>query len=338
VGLLPLGLAAAVSLSFISERDGNREVYLISSDGSGERRLTHSDDSDFNGPTTPDGRFLLVTSVSESDRRRPQRFWLYPLYGGSPRPLGAERSVLRNPSFSSDGNYLFFEGSSPGLREVFRLSLDGQKLLQLTRNREGNFQPRPSPSGDQLVFVSSRDQVAELYLTKSSGGPARRLTQTERDEWQPLWSPDGKTILFGSDRDGADRLYLQAVDGGPTRRLTTEGLDPFTVEENASFSPDGKWVLYVHRQRDRKDQVCLVELATQKRSTLFASPSDSAGEPVFSPDSKQVAFTLGQGTSSQVHLIDLAGTNLRRLTTGKGPNWHPLWLSPSPISTKRRSP
>lgn len=324
-----LALGAALLLSFISERDGNREVYLIQPDGQGERRLTKSPEADYNGPSTPDGRYLLVTSVSESDQKHPQRFWLHPLSGGAPKPLGPARSVLRSPSFSVDGKFLFFEGSSTGLREVYRLTIDGQRVTQLTSNRQGNFQPSVSPSGDRVVFVSSRDQVAELYLASSSGGPAKRLTQTERDEWQPQWSPDGKTLLFGSDREGADRLYTLAVDGSAPRRVSSEPRDPFTIEESASFSPDGKRVLFVHRQREHKDKLCIVELATQKRIVLYEHKTEHATEPVFSPDGKQVAFTLGLGASSQVYLIDSDGKNLRRITSSKGPNWHPLWMSPS---------
>ncbi len=331
----PLTLAATFALSFIAERDGNREVYLVQSDGSSERRLSHSADADYNGPTTPDGHYLLVTSVSESDRRKLQRFFLYPLGGGTPRPLGPPRSVLRNPSFSRDGKFLFFEGSTTGLREVYRLQLDGQRLLQLTSNRQGNFQPSLSPSGDKLVFVSSRDQVAELYLTGAAGGPAKRLTQTERDEWQPQWSPDGKHLLFGSDRDGADRLYLQPIDSGLASRISPEPLDPFTVEESASFSPDGKRVIYVHRQREHKDKLCLIDLASKKRTILFESKSDHATEPVFSPNGQQVAFTLGLGQSSQVYVIDVDGKNPHRVTGAKGPNWHPLWIPQPAVSTKR---
>ncbi len=321
------GLVLAAALSFISERDGNREVYVIASDGSAERRVTRSGDADYNGPLTPDGKYLLVTSVSESDHEKRQRFWLYPVAGGAPKPIGPVRSLLRSPSFSRDGRFLFFEGSSTGLREIFRLQLDGQKLVQLTKNREGNFQPSQSPTGDKLVFVSSRDQVAELYLMNSAGGPARRLSQTDRDEWQPQWSPDGKLLLFGSDRDGADRLFIQPVEGGPARRVSPEGLDPTVVEESASFSPDGKLVLYLQRQRLHKDKLCLVELATGKRSTLFESPTEPVTEPVFSPDGAQVAFTRGLGSASQICVIGRDGKYLRRLTQSKGPNWHPLWLA-----------
>ncbi|HNF96289.1 MAG TPA: hypothetical protein PK493_03295, partial [Pseudomonadota bacterium] len=66
-------LAAAAALSFISERDGNREVYVIAADGSGERRITRSGDADYNGPITPDGKYLLVTSVSELQHEKQQR-------------------------------------------------------------------------------------------------------------------------------------------------------------------------------------------------------------------------------------------------------------------------
>ena len=132
----------------------------------------------------------------------------------------------------------------------------------------------PIPDGRSVSFVSSRDQVAELYASSPTGGPARRRTQTERDEWQPQFFPDGKWLLFGSDRDGADRLYRQPVDGGTAKRLSPEGLDPFVVEESASISPDGSAVVYVHRQRDRKDKLCLVDVATGKRTTLFESQTD----------------------------------------------------------------
>ncbi|HNI58527.1 MAG TPA: hypothetical protein PKW11_01165 [Pseudomonadota bacterium] len=320
-------LAAAAALSFISERDGNREVYVIAADGSGERRITRSGDADYNGPITPDGKYLLVTSVSELQHEKQQRFFLYPTAGGVPKPLGPIRSLLRHPTFSRDGRFLFFEGSSTDLREIFRLQIDGQKLVPITKNREGNFQPCLSPTGDRLAFVSSRDQVAELYVSSPTGGPARRLTQTERDEWQPQFFPDGKWLLFGSDRDGADRLYRQPVDGGTAKRLSPEGLDPFVVEESASISPDGSAVVYVHRQRDRKDKLCLVDVATGKRTTLFESQADPATEPVFSPDGTLVAFTLGLGLHSQIFVVARDGTKPRRLTQAKGPNWHPLWLS-----------
>lgn len=323
---MSVGLVLATALSFISERDGNREVYVIASDGSAERRITRSSDADYNGPLTPDGKYLLVTSVSESDHEKRQRFFLYPVAGGTPKSLGPVRSLLRSPSFSRDGRFLFFEGSSTGLREIFRLQLDGQKLVQLTKNREGNFQPNPSPTADKIVFVSSRDQVAELYVMNTVGGSAKRLTQTDRDEWQPQWSPDGKLLLFGSDREGADRLYVQNTDGGSARRISPEGLDSTVVEEAASFSPDGKLVMYLQRQRQHKDRLCIVDLATGKRSMLFESPTEPLTEPVFSPDGTQVAFTLGLGEASQIYLIGRDGKHVRRLTQSKGPNWHPQWL------------
>lgn len=319
-------LSAATLISFISERDGNREVYVIEANGKNERRITRSKDTaDYNGPLSPDGKELLVTSVETSDAGRPQRFFLYPLDGRPPRPLGPPRSLLRSPVFSSDGRFLFFEGSSTGFREIFRMALDGKTPRPLTSNREGNFQPCLSPDGKTLAFVSSRDQVAELYLTDTNGRSPRRITRTERDEWQPVWSPDGKFLLFASDRDGADRLYLQSKDGSTARRLTTEELDPTVVEESASFSPDGKSVLYVRRQPGQPAKLALVSVAGSRRTFLAENQTGPVSEPAFSPDGTQVVFTLGFPDKSGLFLVGSDGKSVRRLTGPDGPNWHPLW-------------
>src|SRR3954467_5327743 len=78
---LPEPLHAQARLSFISERDGNREVYLIGADGRDERRLTEHPADDYNGPVTPDGTRLLVTRGEGAEGHRQFRFFLYPLPG-----------------------------------------------------------------------------------------------------------------------------------------------------------------------------------------------------------------------------------------------------------------
>ena len=146
-----------------------------------------------------------------------------------------------------------------------------------------------------------------------------------------------EVLALRPDQNGAHTGvgFLEPVDGGLASRISPESLDPFTVEESASFSPDGKRVIYVHRQREHKDKLCLIDLASKKRTILFESKSDHATEPVFSPNGQQVAFTLGLGQSSQVYVIDVDGKNPHRVTGAKGPNWHPLWIPPPAVSTKR---
>lgn len=348
----PGGIAALIS--FISERDGDREVYVIRPDGKDERRLTRGPSADYNGPPTPDGKLLLVTSATggEQHPEEPAEQWfsLVPLSGGEAKPLGPRRGAMLNPSWSPDGRFLYFESTSD-FHDLFRLRRSDGTLTQLTKNPEGNFAPALSPSGEQLAFVSSRDRVAELYVMPASGGSARRLTTTARDEWQPRWSPDGRWLVCGSDRESADRLYVlpvadvphaKSLAGDDARRLSSAPHDVKLVEEQAAWSPIGRRIAYVARRLGGTSHIEIVDLdATMHPSAAAAirTPKDrDASEPSWSPDGRWLAFTLGSGKQSQIYAVRTDGSDPHEplpVTTGAGPNWHPQWIA-QPTSVASR--
>ncbi len=52
-------------LAFVSERDGNREIYVMSADGSSPMRLTDDPGEDSNPTWSLDGRHILFSSDRE---------------------------------------------------------------------------------------------------------------------------------------------------------------------------------------------------------------------------------------------------------------------------------
>lgn len=334
-------------ISFISERDGNREVYLIAPTSRGERRLTRLPGADYNGPATPDGSQLLITSVSaeETGPLAGQQFHLVALDPKVParlRAIGSRRSFLKDPSFSADGKSLIFASQQGGFSDLFSLRLADGKTKQLTNNPEGNFAPTVAKTraGDQVLFISSRDRVAELYQMPLQGGPAQRLTQTTRDELTPVYFPDGSWMAFGSDREGADRIFLQPVPktpsdkSQPAHRLTALGPNPTYVEEKPLFSPSltDRRLIYQARRPGAPRVLFVVELDASmhmKRQTVLVGPGNQpASEPTFSPDGRYVAFTVAEESRSQLYLCRADGSGMVKLTTQPGPNWHPLWVPP----------
>jgi TolB protein len=333
----------AAWLSFISERDGDLEVYLIHPSGEHERRLTRRPGGDYNGPASPDGSELLVISVQESasgDRQSLHSLALRGLLlqGGSaaqkmggdipvPRPLGPPRLVVRHPAWTPDGRFVIFEGDSSFYRDLFRIRRDGGELKPLTNNREGNFEPAISPRGDFLYFVSSRDRVAELYRARLDGGEPTRLTHTERDEWSPRVSADGALVVFASDREGADRLYLARADGKDARRVTDSSLDPDLVEESPSFSPVGLRLAYVLRKRGGGASLQVLDVKSGARYRIGAELDGEPGEPAWSPDARHLAFTVRRGRDIQIYLARADGSELGRVTSSAGPNWNPRFIA-----------
>lgn len=335
-------------LSFISERDGNREVYLLDLDQRTEQRLTRSPLADYNGPATPDGKSLLVTAGKASENESSFAFLLYPLTGvGTDKPgsaaktLLADQSALLNPSFTPDGKFLIYEAGSEGFRDLFQIALGPtlaavRKPQQLTRNPEGNFNPALCARSKLLAFTSSRDRASEVYRMRLDGSELRRLTYSAGSKWRTLCAPSGDRIYFISDRDGADRIYGVHPNGSEPKRLTRRNLDPYVVEESPAISPDGRLLAFIVRAPPGNAaagaHLHVVDLSTGAERELPTPKSLRAAEPAWSPSprSPRLAFTLqGEppgGVAAQIYVMDAALARCEQVTRGAGPNWHPLWI------------
>lgn len=348
-------------LSFVSERQGHRDVYVISADGQNETRLTDGPEEDSNGPSTPDGgRILITTGSGAAPDARSVRFWLRSLAAaapvgtrsplatpGSSDLLASPRAVLLAPGFTADGTRLIFESEpdpgQPGLREIYSLSLGQARtgrpsLRQLTRNPEGNFAPTICGPSGYIAFTSSRDRGSELYRMRSDGSDVRRLTYSGGSKWQPRCSPEGLRIYFVSDREGADRIYSVHRNGSEPRRLTARSLDPAQIEDSPAIAPDGRMLAYVLRGAGLGARLHVLDLVTGRDCEVPTPAGSRASDPDWSPrgtdGGSRVAFALqpadrdGQPASAerQIAVTDRGCTRIFAVTSARGPNWHPLWI------------
>lgn len=149
------------------------------------------------------------------------------------------------------------------------------------------------------------------------------------------WSPDSQKIAF----IGNEGLSIMNSDGPNELLLSptvyaTRGLDPV-------WSPDSQWIAYMvvdlhNSQLDSlrdftDDQVIngasihVVNVVTGEDHALLSSNGIGYFQPVWSPDSTQIAFvSLGSG-KSEIWLVNVDGTNLHQLTTTDSPVRYPVW-------------
>src|SRR5215207_253920 len=144
---IPLAERRAIGgeIVFVSERDGNAEVYAVSPAGDRVRRLTEDPAADYPGPVSPDGRALALVSVREEQGQQMERLAVLPLAGGAPTPLGPASARARSPSWAPDGSWLAFESDRASFRDVFRVGAGGGSAARLTRTEQGSFEPEVSP-------------------------------------------------------------------------------------------------------------------------------------------------------------------------------------------------
>jgi Tol biopolymer transport system component len=209
----PAWRSDGMQLVFVSPCKKNEEkylnsaLYLINADGSGERQLTDGIGGDYDPSWAPNSRIVFASDRSNI----PNIYVIDPEAGGEPEAL--------------------------------------------TRNSP-NFQPSWSPDGAQIVFVSMRSGTPKIFTMPDlgeiaeGGQRAREFSRgAEFSYVNPEYSPDGEYLMFLKSVFPTDRDELPVLTGS---KLADIGLKEFTIAtleqagtvKEASFSPDGNWIIF----------------------------------------------------------------------------------------------
>ena len=157
-------------IAFLSRRDGNKELYVMNADGSGQRRLTRDASISATPAWSPDGRTLAFESVRDGTTG------VYVVNADG----GGQRRLARNghaPAWSPDGRTIaFFSGP-----KIYLMNADGSEHRRLTKPVVGGRQRSLawSPDGRKLAFLSQSgcgDFCFSLYVVGSDGSGLRNLT------------------------------------------------------------------------------------------------------------------------------------------------------------------
>ncbi len=172
---------------------------------------------------------------------------------------------------------------------VHELARGGRKMLT-TDWSQGV--PIWSADGDKVAFFSDRGGPGNLYWTAADGsGELQRLTRSERKQWPTSWSPDGSYLAYTEQHpDTSADLWLLPVDssgepGDPRPLLQT----PHT-EDEAVFSPDGRWIAFTSNETGRKE-VYVARFPPD--GGRLSVTGDSGASPSWSPESDEIYYLHG---------------------------------------------
>jgi TolB protein len=172
-------------LSATLSKDGNPEIYLLTSSGKIVKRLTNDWGIDTSPAWSPDGKkFALV-----SNRSGTPQIYIHDLDTNQVRRLTYEGGYNTNPEWSPQGDLIAYSGMINGYFDIFIISVDGQKLYRLTQNAGNNESPTWSPDGTLIAFSSTREGPARIYVMNANGADQRRLLTLPGEQTSPRWSP-----------------------------------------------------------------------------------------------------------------------------------------------------
>jgi len=125
------------------------------------------------------------------------------------------------------------------------------------------------------------------------------------------WSPDSKNIAYVSTQTGTSEIWTVPSAGGPPERLTSSTIP----KSQPRWSKDGKWIAFVGTQTGSAGAIFLLSLEDESVTGLTDGPGDNRN-PVWSPDSRQIAFTQRLGNRSRLMVLDRETKATRVLLDG----------------------
>ncbi|MFC1511918.1 SUMF1/EgtB/PvdO family nonheme iron enzyme [Candidatus Latescibacterota bacterium] len=270
-------LASVISfggkIAFVSNMDGNDEIYVINVDGSDQIRLTNNSFTDRYPSWSPDGSQIVFMSYRDSN----WDIYLMNSDGSNQQRLTTDSANDDGPSWSPDGSQIAFESDRNENYEIHVMSADGSNLTRVTNNSSLDGHTSWSPNGSQIVFMSNRDGNPEIYKMDSDGSNQTRLTNNSAVDYRPFWSPDGSQISFESNRDGDYEIYLMNTDGSNQHNITNNpGGDYFP-----SWSPDGSQIVF-RTNRDGNYEIYVMN-ADGSNLTRVTNNSEDDRYPSWSP-------------------------------------------------------
>lgn len=260
-------------LTFVSERDGNPEIYTMLPDGTGLERLTFSDADDLSPRFSPDGSQIAFRANRDSVR---PALYLMAVDGSRQQKVVDDGRFNEFPAWWPDGSRLIFDSDALGPYQLFILDLAGKLVTPLFAEVSAGDDAvaAVAPDGSSIAFQSRRDGVYQVYTVSATGGDLVRLTFTSARNDHPAWSPDGLSLAFVSERGGGRDLYLMNADGTDQRPLVV-GQGEIRLPR---FSPDGQWILFAS-DRDGDFDLYAVSLDGRELRRLTDDPADD-----YSPD------------------------------------------------------
>jgi Tol biopolymer transport system component len=248
--------------------------------------------------------------------------------GSGLRRIYVTRQNAKRPRLSPNGEWIAFDGASPGKRplsdfDVQIVRVDGLDRRTLAGTPEYELDAQWSPDGKRLSYSSYRHTgesdewlAARIWTVTAKGGNPVPLGLGSNARW----SPDGKRLAFSAPTKESDGdLFVMNADGTGRRRLAATP----ALEQTAGWSPDGSKILFTQLNTSGAD-VMVMDMDGGDVRTLTAAPGfDFAA--AWSPDGRTILYTTGRNAAGQLWLMNADGSDARVIAGGRVRGYEPSW-------------
>lgn len=172
---------------------------------------------------------------------------------------------------------------------------------------------------DRSMLITTRfGNVSQLHRVAAPGSARRQISFEEEPIYRGSWSPDGSMLLVEKDAGGNEVSQIYALDVG-RMTLLSDGKSRHTL---GPWSGDGTLVAFGSNMRTGVYNDIYVMDPRDPASARLVLSSDSGGWVAidFAPNSQELlVFNYISVTDSQLHIIDVASGEIRKVTRDATP-------------------
>ncbi|MDO5770320.1 MAG: translocation protein TolB [Psychrobacter sp.] len=258
-----------------SAKDKTSQIKVMDADGQNSRAVTPPIKGSIFSPTwSPDARKLAFTV--QTPKAYPILF-IQDIDGGAPRAIAKFAGSNISPSFSPDGSSILFSSSFEGSPDIYRVSTAGGTPQKIIGTPYRDIQPSYAPDGNSFLYVSdpkgeNHPQIFSYNFATGTSTPVSRTGYAT----SPQYNKDGTQIAFLNGRSAA----IMNTAGAIVTSIGNTGID-----ESASFSPNGKRIIYASKQGNR-GVLTIKSLNGGETFSLGGAPNTTLRAPVWSSNPK----------------------------------------------------
>lgn len=266
-------------IAFLSSRSGTSQIWLMSPDGTGARQLTKFSTGIEEFSWAPDGKLILAVSAVFPDCADDAC--------NAKKIADEDKSKVKARIYTTLLYRHWTEWQTARRKHIFVVPLDGAAPRDLMPGL--NFDVPPFALG---------------------GGGEYGV------------SPDGKEVVYAANLDADQALstnteiYTVPIEGGEARKISTSP----GADTAPQYSPDGKFIAWRMQVRAgyESDRWRLVVMNREigQIDTLTENLDRHVESFTWHPDSKRIAFTIGDRGRQSAHLIPITGGGTRAIIQG----------------------